>query len=397
MVDERPRRTFGKVVTLVGAIFALLITTVSPLGALQPEWVEEAKLVQPADEGWFARSIAVSGDTAVVGTLDPGAVYVYRLVGGEWSQQARLAAPDDAEGSNAFGLSVGLSGNVLVVGAPFDDQAGEDAGAAYVFESGPSGWEFVTKLMGSDAGEDQQFGWAVDIDGSTMVVGAPHAGFPAGLGAAFVFGLDGQLWIERARLTASDGDLGDSFGRSVSVDGKRITVGAPSDDDAGLSSGSIYVFDDQRRRGFVQRKLLAPDAAASSFFGQEIASDGGTIVVSSGLFDSGKIYVFEQSRRTGLAVKQQFESPAGVCWFGTSPAIDGDTFVVGAPSDFGCSPGAAFVYARTGPLWSLDTVLEPSDGPSGGFGFPVAIFEDVIAVADAFEVDPPNAVYIFGR
>ena len=83
----------------------------------------------------------------------------------------------DAEAFDIFGVSVAVSGNTAVVAASREGTGGFEAGAVYVFErnkGGADNWGEVTKLIASDARAGGQFGWSVAVSGNTVVVGAPY-------------------------------------------------------------------------------------------------------------------------------------------------------------------------------------------------------------------------------
>lgn len=218
-------------------------------------WVEEQKLAGPDEEhaNSFGRSVCVSGDTAVVGGgghcaggLACGAAHIYRFNGTSWIDEQRLTASDPAAGTG-FGWSVAVSGDTVVVGAENDDcAAGWNCGAAYVFRFDGESWIEQQKLTASDAGQSDNFGVSVSVSGDTIVVGAEGDRCAAGThcGAAYVFRFNGEGWIEEQKLSASDAADHDLFGHSVSVSGNTAVVGAFSDDcAAGFGCGAAYVFD----------------------------------------------------------------------------------------------------------------------------------------------------------
>ena len=200
----------------------------------------------------FGSSVSISGDTAIVGTWrdddagsSSGSVYVFVRNGGVWTQQAKLTASDGAA-SDYFGVSVSSSGDTAIVGAYYDDHAGgTDAGSAYVFVRNGDTWTEQAKLTASDGAAGDTFGNSVSISGETAIVGARLDGDAgSSSGSVYVFVLNGDTWTEQAKLTASDGVAGDLFGYSVSINGDIAIVGAPDDDDAGSASGSAYVYDE---------------------------------------------------------------------------------------------------------------------------------------------------------
>jgi hypothetical protein len=210
-------------------------------------WTEQAKL--RASDGavydYFGHSVSVSGGTVVVGAHgddDNGSSYVFERSGSAWTEEAKLTASDGAVWDD-FGWSVSVSGDTAVVGTDTDTD-----GSAYVFvrtgSSPSSTWSEQAKLSASDGAAWDNFGWSVSVSGDTAVVGAYWAdGSVSASGGAYVFVRSGSLWTEQAKLTASDGAAGDDFGRSVSVSGETVVVGAPHDNDNGSNSGSAYVFE----------------------------------------------------------------------------------------------------------------------------------------------------------
>lgn len=191
----------------------------------------------------FGLSVAVAGDTIVVGAfkdgvlgLEFGAAYVYRLIGAEWVEEEKLIA-SDSHPRDFFGFSVAVSGDTIVVGADGDDDDGPDSGSAYVFGFDGTNWVERQKLTASDAAERDGLGGSVRILGETIVIGAT-----GNSGSAYVFRFDGSDWVEKQKLAAFDAERGDQFGVSVAISGEVIVVGAPGTNDPGAKSGSAYVF-----------------------------------------------------------------------------------------------------------------------------------------------------------
>ena len=146
-------------------------------------------------------------------------------------------------------LSVVICGFVLLLEAPY-------ASAQTLNE--------IAKLLDNNGTASDVFGNSVAVDGDTAVIGAPQAdGNVGGTGAAFVFLRSAGVWTEQAKLTASDADALDDFGRSVSVSGDTAVVGAVGDDDNGNLSGSAYVFVRTGSTWTEQAKPTASDGAVS--------------------------------------------------------------------------------------------------------------------------------------
>lgn len=189
----------------------------------------------------FGFSVVVSTNTGVVGAplSELGSVFVYvKGSAGEWLEQEQLVASDGRFG-DAFGSSVGLDGDTLIVGTPQEDgqSLAFSRGAAYVYTRDPTGmWTEKQKLVASDWNANDWFGKSVAIDGDTLIVGAHRDGNvgPTGLphGAAYIFvrGSNG-VWMERQKLVPNDTTAGQTFGWAVDISDNDLVVGAPSSPD----------------------------------------------------------------------------------------------------------------------------------------------------------------------
>ena len=354
-------------------------------GNLTSGWTQVAKLT--ADAGGpahdkFGHSVSIDGDTVVIGVReddDPansGSAYVFaRVTAGDltsgWTRIAKLTAADGAS-SDEFGVSVSIDGDTMVVGANLDDDDGTDSGSAYVFTrvtpgDPASGWTQVAKLTADDAAASAQFGMSVSIDGDTVVVGAHGTG--AYTGSAYVFTRDtgGDLasnWTQVAKLTDA-GAADNYFGRSVSIDGDTMVVGAHANtNDDGPHSGSVYVYTRDTAgnlaSGWTQvAKLTADDGAADDSFGMSVSIDGDTMVIGATQDDdkgdkSGSAYVFMRATAGDLTsgwtqvAKLTAGDGAANDEFGSSVSIDGDAVVIGAVQSQ-TSSGSAYVFTLACP------------------------------------------------
>jgi hypothetical protein len=213
-------------------------------------WTLQKKLMAVdagADAGdVFGTSVAISGDTAIVGApydsdvaAYAGAAYVFVRTGTSWSQQAKLVA-DDAAASALAGQSVSLSGDSAVVGAYGDATKGASAGAAYVWTRTGTTWTKQQKLYASDAAVSAQFGYSASIVGNALAIGAN--GDSGGKGAAYLFVRSGLNWAQAPKLQASDSAANAAYGWSLSLDGDTLAVGAPSAKvGANVGQGEAYV------------------------------------------------------------------------------------------------------------------------------------------------------------
>jgi hypothetical protein len=355
---------------------------------------QQAKLAAAdgAPGAGFGVSVAISGFTAVVGApsrnADTGAAYVFVRSGAAWSQQAELTASDGFS-SDRFGISVAISGPTVVVGAATKNN---ETGAAYVFVRSGTAWHQQAKLTASDAHTSDNFGISVAICGPTVVVGADSK--HSFTGAAYVFVRSGTAWHQQAKLTAADGKRG-SFGDAVAISGSTLVVGA---DGKNFSTGAAYVFVRSSTAWHQQARLTAADPAQDSVFGDAVAVSGPTVVVGANHVlgsDTGAAYVFV---RSGTAWSQQAKltapGPATIDLFGTSVAILGSAAVVGAPGQ--TSPGAAYVFVRSGTAWSQRAKLTASDGVSRDFfGDSVAILRSAAVVGAPNNNRVTGAAYVF--
>ena len=303
-----------------------------------------------------------------------------------------------ANSSDYFGYSVSVSGNTAVIGTYLDDDAGTDAGCAYIFSKMNGVWTEIAKLTASDAVANHWFGYSVGISGDVVVVGAYRDG--GDTGAAYVFEKPMSGWVnmtEDAKLTASDGAGSDKLGFSVDIDGNYVVIGAPEDDDNGLNSGSAYVF--ERPGGGWSNmtetaKLTSSDGSGSDLFGYSVSISDNTLVIGAHLNDqvsgdAGAAYIFEMpgggwSNANENAKLIAFDG-AGSDWFGYAVAISGDDVIIGAYGDNG-NKGSAYIFQKSGANWvSTSTSSKVEAFGSLGtdrFGYSVAI-ENGTAVVGA--------------
>jgi FG-GAP repeat len=259
----------------------------------------------------FGHSVAISGSRIAVGApfisdVDDSAeatpAYVFERNGTNWIGTS--LQPSDNPRDSWFGYSVAISGNVAVVGAPGDKKRALGAGAAYVFESNGASWSQTARLEDAEGGVEDFMGRDVAVDGDVIVVGAEAGGDPTSLntGIALVYERPAGTWVESARLVPEGAAVGTQIGYAVDVRGSTIVVGAHHDDHFGTDSGAAYVFEKDTASGWLQiSKLYNQGSKGGDHFGAAagIASDT-TIAVGARYddddgYDSGSIYVFEAS------------------------------------------------------------------------------------------------------
>ncbi len=405
--------------------------------------------------GEASAATGVGGDQGDNSADSAGAVYVFVRSGASWLQQAYLKASNTGA-ADTFGHSLAISGDTLVVGAPEEDSAGlgvgadqgddsaPSAGAAYVFVRSGGVWSQQAYLKPTNTQALDRFGSAVAISGDTIVVGAPgEDSAAAGVdgnqisngapdsGAAYVFARSAGVWIQQAYLKATNTGSGDAFGWSVAVAGDTVLVGAYLEDSASIGiaplgdsdnsapdAGAAFVYVRSGTSWSPQARFKASNTGSNDWFGHSVALSGDTAIVgalgedssatgvdgnqaSNGTFESGAAYVFV---RSGANWSQQAylkaSNPGQSDQFGYSVAVHGEVALVGAfaedsnaigvdgnqANDSAVISGAAYSFTRSGVAWSPQAYLKASNtDPADGFGSAVAAGPDQFVVGAPYE------------
>jgi len=258
----------------------------------------------------------VDGDETDNSAASAGAVYVFVRNGTDWTQQAYLKA-SNAQAGDIFGLSVAISGDTIVVGARDEDSDANgvnanqlnntaiDAGAAYVFVRNGSTWSQQAYLKAHNSGAGDWFGIDVDIEDDTVVVGAIREDSAAtvingnpgdslvDVGAAYVYRRSGTSWTMEAYLKPSVTNADDTFGFSVGVSGEQVAVGSTNEassvtvingdatDNATNNAGAVHLFERSGATWSRVAYLKTFNTDANDSLGQDIAMDGGRIAASA--------------------------------------------------------------------------------------------------------------------
>ncbi|MBI5765508.1 MAG: FG-GAP repeat protein [Planctomycetes bacterium] len=366
-------------------------------------WSQQAylKASNPDVSDNFGWSVAVSGDTVVVGALreasnatgvngdqfdnsasSAGAVYVFVRNGTTWSQQAYLKASNTGA-NDAFGRSVAISGDTVAVGAANEDSgamgingnqsdnSASDSGAAYIFVRNGTAWTQQAYVKASNTDSFDWFGYSVALDGDTLVLGAPQEASISvgvngnqtnnnlfGAGAAYVLVRSGTTWSHHSYLKASNPGPNDYFGFAVALSADTIVVGANQEDssatgvngnqadNSGIDSGAAYVFFRNGAAWSQQAYLKASNTGSFDEFGRVVGVSGDTIVIGA---------YAEDSNSTGIDGNQ----------------ADNSLF----------NSGAAYAFLRNGGLWSQQAYLKASNtGTSDSFGVSVAVSGDTVLI-----------------
>lgn len=329
----------------------------SPAQRVVPTGLEQRDL--------YGLSVAVSGDTLVAGAPGDreGAVYVFVRSGSAWVQQAKLRAFDGRNGDE-FGHAVALQGDRLVVGARGAD---DRRGVVYVFARSGSAWALDARLQPAALAIESQFGSSVALDGSTLVAGAPWAPGPSagdwGHGAAYVY-LRGAGWSQQARLQSGSAADGAQFGGSVGLLGDRIAVGVAGGDGF---RGSVEIF--ERSAGtWAQTALIgSPLTAPGHAFGRSVALDADRLLVgapysAAGDAACGRVYAYAATGGSWVeAPVRPLLVPHARETSGFAVAAAGGRAVVGQP---GSDRAGLLLTGAAG--WSDPTQLTFGDGYESG-------------------------------
>lgn len=316
----------------------------------------------PEQQDEFGGAVAVSANRVVLGASRDrtggtyaGSVYVYDLASATPSLPAITLNNPDPDVGDRFGYSVAISGNWVVVGAPFDDAVGADAGSAYVFDL-TSATPTVPAAMLHNPNPSGYFGYSVAISGTRIVVGAPWDN-PGGavVGRAYVYDLESSMpGLPVAALDNPAAGSSDYFGYSVSVSAAQVVVGAPGTDAGAVDAGSVYIYDlDSVTPTAAMVTLNNPSPALSDRFGHSVAISGPRVLVGapaddSGAGNAGGAYLYDLRSATPAVPVAALHNPTPDAGdqFGSSVAIDDATTVIGAPFDdtLGLDMGHVFVF-----------------------------------------------------
>lgn len=359
-------------------------------------------------------SLDIDGDVLVVGAPgsqlvddlhDEGSASVYRLVGGDWQFEIRLIA-SDPEDDDDFGRSVAVSGDTVLVGAPHKDNLGAETGAAYTYRYVGGQWIFEQKLFVPDPTYWVQFGTRVALQGDLAVISAP--GYQQG--EVYVYKRQGGTWTEVQEFQWS-GLQGDSaFGSSLDLQGDQLAVGAKYDGLAPIYAGHVLIYGWTGSAFQLSAVLLPADIQAGDNFGSSIASSGDWLVVGAsgrnipGAEDSGTAYVYHRTE-AGWVLDAMLDSgdPNVIGNFGDSAAFEGDVIALGEPRDrFDpdvMDSGAVWRFDHVGAAWVRQPKLVELDvSELERFGTAVALRGDDVLAGAPFDGTPslrPGAVFTF--
>jgi hypothetical protein len=377
-----------------GSTSGTIVATSTTITLNDPSvWSQEALLlpasVDPVDK--IGEKVAISGDTVILGApldddagTDAGAAYIYTRSGGTWTLEQKLQTSDAQANDGDNGMAFAISGDTAVIGTQDEDSTALSAGSIYVFTRSGTTWTEQQKIQASDAAENDRFGVSVGIDGDTIVVGAQYEDdTDSNAGSIYVFTRSGTTWTQQQKIQPSDVAAYDEFGTAVAIDGDTIIAGSIWDDDVNSGSGSAYIFTRSGTTWTQQQKLTPSVSEGGSRFGTAVSINGDTAVVGvpfenvSSVADAGVVYIFTRSGTTWTEQQRiAHPTPGANDHFGKSVDIDVNNVIIGAenidsPSS---NSGKAYIYKRTGTTWNQYAVLQASNtDENDGFGAGVGI------------------------
>ncbi|MHC4846223.1 MAG: FG-GAP repeat protein [Planctomycetota bacterium] len=343
----------------------------------------------------YGAAVAIDGDLAIVcnewddpnGT-DSGSVYAYSWNGTNWQFDQKFSPADNQPGDN-FGRAVVIQGDLAVVGTHWDDDLGSNSGSAYVYRHNGSQWVEQQKLLASDGQAGDQFGDTISVDGDWLAIGSwqeDQGG--ANAGAVYMFRSNGSAWVPTQKLIAPDAAANDQFARYISLSGDKVLVGAWKDDAPSFDSGSAYVFRYNGAEWTFEQKLVAPDGASGDYFGWGCALRDDVAVVGAYRdddlgTDSGATYVY-RFNGSSWVFNQKLLPSDGVAydWFGYTTVLTGNRLVIASMvAPVGTGSGHAYVFKDNGSQFVQQARLDPSDGADQDkFGFHLAASGGLILV-----------------
>ena len=433
------------------AIFAV---TNSPVAAIPPTQTIKLTASDGLANDQFGNAVALSNlaglagaqpDIAVVGlryddigtTADRGSANIYKLnSSGVWVFEAKLTASDGVAG-DAFGYSVAVFGNTVVVGAPFDDITLVDQGSAYIFQRSTAGvWTQVVKAVPADPSASDAFGYSVAITntavttsnfGDLVIVGSPNddIGLIQNQGSAYVFKrATSGTWAQESKfvITGTDAAAEEDFGWAVSIYGDRALVSAPFDDiGTVLNRGSAYTFKRATTGIWSQEaKIVASDGAVDDYFGYSVCLFNDQAIASApyddiaSAADRGSAYIFQLSGAATWTQEAKIVGSDGLAsdFFGASVALQGNLAIASAPNDDATAQGGSAIFTNIGSAylftqagtstWTQEARFTSADGLSDKFfGISACIYgQNALIGANGDDIGSPlkvdqGSAYIF--
>ncbi|WP_395378197.1 hypothetical protein [Marinicella sp. W31] len=363
--------------------------------------------------GFFGWSVSIDGDKALVGKrydtengYQSGAAYFFEFDGNGWIQTQKIISQNGQE-SDQFGYSVSLDGNKALIGSTSCSQG---PGCGYIFQYINGAWVEIQKLSPSDVLKGENAATEVILIGDRAFINSIGDDDNGELsGAVYVFEYLGVNWIQTQKLTPSDGDIRDRFGYSMAVNDNTLAIGSPFDDDNGSASGSVYIWNYDGENWVQGQKLVYPfqqKPESTALFGSSVRMHenrlliGAPIDEETGISD-GAAYIFEFNGFEWIEVQKLFShQPSSTINFGRSLDLSNDRILVNAYYyRNNKNIGAVFeFYYRNGSFKNARTILVSDPSPSGLFGNVISISGDrgiFGAPLDDVEINDSGSAHIY--
>ncbi len=368
----------------------------------------------------FGTALSLNNNRALIGASGAssddengnsfGAAYVFEKIDNTWIQTAKLIADDGDEG-DLFGTSVDLSGDTALVGSVFQQDVPNmgSIGAAYVFNLESNVWVQNAKLTADDGTPNNRFGEVVSLSGNRALISASADNNFTG--AVYVYDLVEGIWVQSAKLTASDSAENNLFGRSISLLGDRALIGSNGDVAVtGDNTGAVYIFDLIDGVWTESEKLFANDGVSGNQFGRSVSLGIDRAMIGSiGLEEPddncdfqvrfGSVYVFDLEGDT-WSQSAKILATFGCIFdgFGESISLSDDQAVIGAvfTGSNGINSGVAFLFDLIDGVWSKTNTIEASDGASNDrFGSSVSLFDGQFMISSPNKDDSSGTTYAY--
>ncbi|SMC32476.1 T9SS type A sorting domain-containing protein [Moheibacter sediminis] len=318
----------------------------------------------------FGTSVAIDDEFAIVGTsresIAAGAAYVYRKEGENWNLSQKIVASDAFEMAE-FGGAVKLGNSLMVIAAGRSNYEGVDrTGALYVHERVGNTWVNTIKLNASDYTENALLGvnpTTLDLQDNTIVAGAP--GENNWLGSVYVFEKEGNDWNE-TKILHPELTENATFGIGVSISGNTLIAGASGEDNG---AGSAYIFQKIDGNWEFAQRITASDPQTNTYFGNSVSIDGNQLVV--GAYAEGSVggniaaaYIFEKNDADEWVEIQKIPSPVSAenTYFGWMCKMEGNQMLISAPHIYGEEAGEVYLYNKTeSGQWEEAQLVETSE------------------------------------
>lgn len=329
----------------------------------------------------FGKSLAVSGNTAIIGAVESvnkGVVYVYYWNGATWIQQQKLEA-EDGSSQDGFGNTLAISGDTAIIGAP---ERNEKTGAVYVFVRNGSNWTQQQKIELSDGEKGDFFGNDLAIEKNIFLAGISND--RKRRSGVYVFERSGTVWRLQQKLSLGDAEV---LG-SVAINDDRVAVSSQG----AHGEGSVYIFARNGASWTEEQKIVSSEPELGLYFGMSVALGPDTLVVGAPApipplkTFQGVAYVFARKDKT-WQLQQKLTAPDGTFTFAGAVALSGNTAVILKPDSL------IYIFTRNGGKWTLQKRLPAKDSVANSF----AINGDIVLIGSPGMNNGEGVVQIFVR